>query len=90
MTELSDRARFGRDHQWAPAQMSDYLDGEIAAAGRSRMERHLGECQDCRRLLAGLRAVVDGLRRLTAPAGGADAVQIAGSVRLRLNEPPRT
>ena len=52
------------------------------------MERHLGECQDCRRLLAGLRALVDGLRRLPAPVGGAYAVQIAASVRVRLNEPP--
>ncbi len=88
MTKFSDRARFGRDHQWAPKHMSDYLDGELAAGRRGRMERHLGECQDCRRLLAGLRALVDGLRRLPAPVGGADAVQIAASVRVRLNEPP--
>ena len=88
MTKFSDRARFGRDHQWAPKHMSDYLDGELAAVRRGRMERHLGECQDCRRLLAGLRALVDGLRRLPAPVGGADAVQIAASVRVRLNEPP--
>ena len=51
--------------------MSDYLDGELAASGRARMERHLGECAECRRLLAGLRAVVDGLHRLPAPSGGA-------------------
>ena len=52
------------------------------------MERHLAECGDCRRLLAGLRAVVDGLRRLPTPGGGLDAVQIAGLVRGRLDEPP--
>lgn len=88
MSKFSDRARFRRDHQWAPEHMSDYLDGELAASGRGRMERHLGECQDCRRLLAGLRAVVDGLRRLPVPGGGAGAIEIAASVRLRLNEPP--
>ncbi len=69
--------------------MSGYLDGDLGARARARMERHLGECQDCRRLLAGLRVVVDGLHRLPAPSGGADAVQIAAGVRLRLNEPPR-
>jgi anti-sigma factor RsiW len=88
MTEFSDRARFERDHRWAPDHMSDYLDGELAASGRGRMERHLGECQDCRRLLAGLRAVVARLHRLGAPAGGPDATAIAASVRVRLNEPP--
>ena len=68
--------------------MSDYLDGELAASGRGRMRRHVGECRDCRRLLAGLRLVLEGLRRLPAPSGGADATAIAASVRLRLNEPP--
>ena len=87
MSKLFDRARFERDHQWAPEHMSGYLDGDLGARGRGRMERHLGECQDCRRLLAGLRVVVDGLRRLSAPSGGPDAVQVAASVRVRLNRP---
>ena len=88
MSKLSDRARFERDHQWAPEHMSGFLDGDLTARARTRMERHLAECGDCRRLLAGLRAVVDGLRRLSAPGGGLDAVQIAGLVRGRLDEPP--
>jgi len=88
MTEFVDPVRFERDHRWAAEHMSDYLDGELAASGRGRMQRHLGECQECRRLLAGLRALVDRLHRLPAPSGGADAAQIAASVRLRLTEPP--
>ena len=88
MSKFSDRARFERDHQWAPEHMSGYLDGDLAARARARMERHLAECADCRRLLAGLRAVVGGLHRLPAPGGGLDAVQIAALVRGRLNEPP--
>jgi anti-sigma factor RsiW len=79
---------FARDHQWAPGHMSDYLDGDLATRERGRMEHHLGECHECRRLLAGLRAVVDGLKRLPALGGGADAVRIAASVRVRLTEPP--
>lgn len=65
--------------------MSDYLDGELAPASRLRMERHLGECAGCRRLLAGLRRTVDGLRHLSAPSPGVDAVRMAASVRARLS-----
>jgi len=88
MSKLSGHARFERDHQWAPARMSGYLDGDLAGRARARMERHLAECQDCRRLLAGLRAVVGALHRLPAPGGGIGAVQTAAAVRDRLNEPP--
>jgi anti-sigma factor RsiW len=68
--------------------MSDYLDGELAANRRSRMERHLGECEECRRLLAGLRGMLDALHRLATPTGGAEALRIARAVRARLGEPP--
>lgn len=67
--------------------MSDYLEGELASAARTRMERHLGECADCRRLLAGLRRTVDGLHRLAAPSPGVNVLQIAASVQARLTEP---
>ena len=89
MSNLADRARFERDHRWAPGRMSGYLDGDLAVRPRARMEHHLGECGDCPRLLAGLRAVVDGLRLLPAPSSGADALAIATSVRVRLHEAPR-
>jgi anti-sigma factor RsiW len=82
------RVQFRRDHGWAPGRMSEYLDGELAPHGRARLERHMGDCPECERLLAGLRAVVQGLGRLGAPEGGANAVQIAAAVRGRLDEPP--
>jgi anti-sigma factor RsiW len=84
---LVEGQRFRRDHRWAPRRMSDYLDGELATAGLARMERHLGECAECRRLLAGLRQTLEGLHRLSAPSVGIDALQIAASVRARLSEP---
>jgi anti-sigma factor RsiW len=87
MNGLLDRQRFRRDHRWALGRMSDYLDGELAPAGRARMERHLGECARCRRLLAGLRRTLRGLHRLSAPSGGVDALRIAASVRARLSKP---
>jgi anti-sigma factor RsiW len=85
MSGLLDRERFWRDHRWAPRRMSDYLDGELGPPGRTRMERHLGECAECRRLLAGLRRTLDGLHRLSAPSAGRGALQISASVRARLS-----
>jgi anti-sigma factor RsiW len=86
MSREPDGGRFRRDHRWARRRMSDYLDGELAPAGRTRMERHLGECAKCRQLLADLRRTVDGLHHLAAPSAGVDALQIAASVRARLGE----
>jgi anti-sigma factor RsiW len=86
MSGVTDRVRFRRDHRWARRRMSDYLDGELPAAARARIEHHLGECAGCRRLLAELRRTVEGLRRLPAPSAGADAVRIAAAVRARVSE----
>jgi anti-sigma factor RsiW len=67
--------------------MSDYLDGELAAGGRTRMERHLSECEECRRLLDGLRRTVDTVRRLSARGEGVDSERLAALVLVRLSEP---
>jgi anti-sigma factor RsiW len=88
MSTLLDRLRFKLDHLWAPDHMSAYVDEDLALDGRRRMERHAGECQECRRLLASLRRMLDSLHRLPAPSRSADAPQIAAAVRLRLSEPP--
>ncbi len=88
MSSFGQRVRFAVDHRWTPPHMSAYLDGELASGGRTRLERHVGECAQCRRLLAALRGMLDALQRLPAPSGGADALQIATSVRARLGEPP--
>jgi anti-sigma factor RsiW len=88
MSSLVNRVRFRWDHQWAPPHMSAYLDAELASGARWRMERHVGECQECRRLLAGLRATLDALHRLGARHGRADAFQIVSAVRARLGTPP--
>ena len=87
MHDLLHRLRFRRDHRWTPTRMSAYLDAELAARDRARLERHVAECAECRRLLRGLRQVTDALHRLP-PAEGSDAVELAASVRLRLDTPP--
>lgn len=88
MSDTSQLASFERDHRWAPDQMSAYVDGELAQAPRTRLEHHLGECAECRRLLAGLRRMIDRLGRLAAPVGAPDPSEIAASVRVRLDAPP--
>ncbi|MGN6169189.1 MAG: anti-sigma factor family protein [Solirubrobacteraceae bacterium] len=88
MSDLLHRARFWLDHRWAPARMSAYLDVELSSRRRRRMERHLGECQECRRVLAGLRTMLEQLHSLPPSSAGVDVAQMAASVRLRLGEPP--
>ena len=56
--------------------MSDYLDAEMNSRRRRRMEGHVGECEECRRLLAGLRAL----------GGSVDAARVVESVRPRLGD----
>jgi anti-sigma factor RsiW len=88
MGSLIYRARFSLDHRWTPRHMSAFVDGELGSGQRLRVERHVGECEECRRLLAGLRTVLSALHRLPARSGERDADQIAAAVRLRLSEPP--
>jgi anti-sigma factor RsiW len=53
--------------------MSDYLDGELAAEGRRRVERHIFMCRPCRRVLANLRRTLGRLAHLSeSPPPGAD------------------
>lgn len=44
-------------HRWQD-RLSDYLDGELDAAGQEEMTAHLGECADCAQLLEELRSLV--------------------------------
>jgi len=88
MSEFSHRGPVKRDCRWAHRHMSDYLDGELVASRRSRMQRHLKGCRECRGVLATLRRMVGALHRLRPPADGTDALRIAASVRTRLREPP--
>lgn len=88
MSEISETSRFERDHRWAPDQMPGYLDGELPEGPRARLERHLGECPECRRVLASLKLMIDRLAALAAPSGAPDAIQIATAVRARLDQPP--
>jgi anti-sigma factor RsiW len=88
MGSLFYRARFGWDHRRTPGRMSAYVDGELGSGRRLRLERHVGECEECRLILAGLRETLNALHRLAAPSGNSEPNMIAAAVRLRLREPP--
>jgi hypothetical protein len=45
--------------------LSSYLDDELTAGRRQRVERHLRQCEECRRQLEGLQAVVRHLEGLS-------------------------
>ena len=59
--------------------MSRYLDGELPAAERGTLERHVDQCPWCRRELRSLSQTVRGLASLhdAAPVGVADRVVAA-------------
>lgn len=76
--------RFMRDHRWTRRHVSDYLDDELGARGRQRVERHVHMCPSCHKLLATLQKTLDalhGLGRAPLPAEG-----IADSVIERLHD----
>jgi anti-sigma factor RsiW len=62
------RRRFMREHRWTHVHLNDYLDGELGAEERDRVEEHVGLCPECRRMLETLRKTVQGLMTLRTPA----------------------
>jgi anti-sigma factor RsiW len=65
-----------REHRWTHAHLSEYLDQELGAEERARVEAHVSICPHCTRVLATLRRTLAGLRVLHAQpqAGVADGV----------------
>lgn len=66
--------------------MSAYLDGELPPRARKRLKAHVGVCRECRRVLAGLRLLIQALHRSPRAPGIVTAAQIEASVRRRLDE----
>jgi len=60
------RDMFGRksECQQLRAMLSPYIDGELGSPEKTRVERHIEECDACRRELEALRATVGLLRRV--------------------------
>lgn len=77
--------RFIRDHRWTHAHLSDYVDDDLSQPERARVEEHVGMCPRCRRVLATLIKMLEGLHTLGAEAAASGG--IADSVIARLREP---
>jgi hypothetical protein len=54
-------------HRWARSRLSAYVDGELSARQRRRVERHADACAECGPALRSLIRVIDALRRLPRP-----------------------
>jgi anti-sigma factor RsiW len=78
------RRRFMREHHWTNAHLSEYLDGELADAEQARVERHVGLCPECHRVLAGLRKTLAALMQLRTDVD----VDVAAGVIARLRSEP--
>jgi anti-sigma factor RsiW len=74
------KRRFMREHRWTQDHLSDYLDGDLGANERQRVEKHVHWCPECRRVLESLRRTLKGLMELRATS----AESIAPSVIDRL------
>jgi anti-sigma factor RsiW len=61
---LLAKRRFMRDHRWTQTHFSVYLDGELGANERERLEQHVHWCPECRRMLESLRRTLKGLMML--------------------------
>ena len=86
MSTLGQQVRFAFDHHRVPGQMSAYLDGELGARGRTRVEWHTERCPQCRRLLQELRQTMALLRAQSLAREPAPA-QLVSAVHARLREP---
>lgn len=61
---------------------SDYVDADLDAAQRKRVEDHVGMCRRCRQVLSNLRNTLDRLGRLAAgPQPGANVDAATQRVR---------
>lgn len=79
------RTRFRLDHRWTPGHMSAYLDGELASRARARLQHHIDECPECRRVLASLARMLGLLQSVPVAATG-ETPDITSAVRRRLRE----
>jgi anti-sigma factor RsiW len=59
-------ARAG-DHDWSQGHLSHYVEGDLTARARRRLERHAAECPDCSRGIRAMKALVGLIARIDTP-----------------------
>ena len=77
--------RFYWEHRWTHRHLSDYVDDELDPGARRRVERHVGRCPECRRVLATLKRTLAALMGLHE----GESADVADGIiaRLRTEEP---
>ena len=73
--------RFYREHRWTHRHLSEYLDGELGPGERERVERHVGVCPKCHRILATLKRTLAALMGLREEPAGDLADDVIGRLR---------
>jgi anti-sigma factor RsiW len=75
------------DHQWSQQHLSHYVEGELSARARRRLDRHAQDCLECGRGIRAMRALVRGVQGLGLVAGVHAPVTIFDRVRLAGSPP---
>jgi anti-sigma factor RsiW len=78
------RLRFARDHRWSRRHLSEFVDGEMTAGQRLRVERHTRNCRECRALLDSVEMMVSMLAGLSARPKESVASGVLARVHERL------
>lgn len=61
------RFRHRLEHRWARRRLNAYVDGELLAPERRRVERHVRICPECGPMLSGLLRLAVALHDLRSP-----------------------
>lgn len=73
------------DHHWSQQHLSQYVEGDLGARARRRLDRHAGDCIDCGLGIRAMRALVrlipgiEGREMIRAPGGIFDRMRSAGA-----------
>ena len=73
------------DHEAAQASFSDYLDGELAAPERQRVDEHLKGCDACRADLDDMRRTLAALRGAKVEAAPEPSPEFLDNLRSQIN-----
>ena len=57
------------DHQWSQRHLSHYVEGDLRARARRRLDQHARGCADCGRGIRAMRALVYAIQGLGGAAG---------------------
>lgn len=73
------------DHDWSQRHLSHYLEGDLPARARRRLERHAADCPDCNRGIRAMKALLrliarDRTDEIQAPASVFDRVRADATV----------